>query len=221
MTATGEDYSANKCWGWWWRWWWHFSSPTSTGLSTSSASVPSSIPCWIPPLRLCILTACNLLRWVYRILKNTTFNFSSVLFLTMLVILRSSPVWILYKMTEKLSPEFVRDKMRNPEMKPFSGSSHVIFHPFPLLQCYLELRGEPQLLQGLPRFSLQCIISITTVLPPLPPLFSLHHLHLLQVHIHTHQLESSVKQSDRYILSFMSTSCSLFSPLNTQVDDQI
>lgn len=94
-------------------------------------------------------------------------------------------------------------------------------HSLQPTQCYLELRGEPQLLQGLPRFSLQCIISITTVLPPLPPLFSLHHLHLPQVHIRIHQLESSVKQSDRDILNFLSTSCSLFSPLNTQVDDQI
>ena len=91
----------------------------------------------------------------------------------------------------------------------------------PLLQCYLELRVELQLLQGLQQCSLQYTISITTVLPPLPLLFSLLHLHLLQAHMCIHQQESSVKQSDRDILSFVLSSCSLSCPSSTQVDDQI
>lgn len=90
-----------------------------------------------------------------------------------------------------------------------------------LLQCYLELKGQPQLLQGLLRYSLRCTISIITVPQPPPPLFSLLHHLPLQVHMCMHQLESNVKQSDRDILSCVSCPCSLFSPSNTQVDDQI
>jgi len=92
---------------------------------------------------------------------------------------------------------------------------------FLFLQCYLELRVELQLLQVLPQCSRQYTISITTVLPPLPLLFSLLHLHLLQAHMCIHQQESSVKQSDRDILSFLLSSCSLSCPSSTQVDDHI
>jgi hypothetical protein len=137
-------------------------------------------------------------------------------------VLSSPSSLISCKVTENLSAEFgCFRKIFNSKMHAFSESFYVMINLFSLLQCYLELKGEPQLLQGLLQCSLRCTISITTVLPPPPPLFSLHHLHPLQVHMCIHQLESSVKQSDRDMLNFVSCSCSLFSSSNTQVDDQI
>lgn len=111
IIVTGEDYSADQCWGWWWRRWRHFSSPTPTRLSTTSTSVSCSISCWLPSIRLCVPTACSLCRSVYTTLKNVTLCFIFHVFLCV-DHLSLPPELTSDKMTENLSAE-LRNILQN------------------------------------------------------------------------------------------------------------